>query len=57
MSTKPRRHFIVPDTQTRPGVPTEHLDWCAQAIVDYKPDEAAGRRDPAATGCEAEELR
>lgn len=25
----PRRHFIVPDTQIRPGVPTQHLDWVA----------------------------
>lgn len=33
-----RRHFIVPDTQVRPGVPTDHIDWIAQAIVDYKPD-------------------
>lgn len=34
----PKRHFIIPDTQTRPGVPLDHLDWIAQAIVDYKPD-------------------
>jgi hypothetical protein len=33
-----RRHFIVPDTQVRPGVPTDHIDWVAQAVVDYKPD-------------------
>jgi hypothetical protein len=33
-----RRHLIIPDTQLRPGVPTSHIDWCAQAIVDYKPD-------------------
>lgn len=32
------RHFLVPDTQVRPGVPTDHIDWVAQAIVDYKPD-------------------
>lgn len=34
----PRRHLIVPDTQVRPGVPTDHIDWVAQAIVDYRPD-------------------
>lgn len=34
----PRRHFIVPDTQIRPGAPTDHIDWIAQAIVDYLPD-------------------
>lgn len=32
------RHFILPDTQVRPGVPTAHIDWIAQAIVDYMPD-------------------
>jgi len=32
------RHFLVPDTQVRPGVPTDHIDWIAQAIVDYHPD-------------------
>jgi len=32
------RHFIIPDTQVRPGVPLEHLDWAARAIVEYKPD-------------------
>lgn len=34
----PKRHFIIPDTQTRPGVPLDHLKWLGQAIVDYKPD-------------------
>jgi len=38
MSGEPRRHLIIPDTQTRPGVPLDHLDWIAQAIVDYRPD-------------------
>lgn len=33
-----RRHLIIPDTQIRPGVPTEHIDWAAQAITDYMPD-------------------
>lgn len=33
-----RRYFIVPDTQIRPGVDTTHIDWAAQAIVDYLPD-------------------
>jgi hypothetical protein len=33
-----RRHLIIPDVQIKPGVPTEHIDWAAQAIVDYKPD-------------------
>lgn len=28
----------MPDTQVRPGVPLDHIDWIAQAIVHYKPD-------------------
>ena len=34
----PKRHFIIADTQTRPGVPIDHMDWIGQAIVDYRPD-------------------
>lgn len=34
----PRRHLIIPDTQVRPGVDTTHVDWAAQAIVEYQPD-------------------
>ena len=37
-SNKPRRHFIIPDTQTRPGVPLDQLDWVARALVEYNPD-------------------
>lgn len=32
------RHVLIPDTQVRPGVPTDHIDWIAQALVDYRPD-------------------
>lgn len=35
---QPRRHFIIPDLQARPNVHLDHIDWIAQAIVDYKPD-------------------
>jgi hypothetical protein len=28
----------IPDTQVRPGVPTEHIAWAANAIVEYMPD-------------------
>lgn len=38
MATTPRRHFIVPDAQVRPGVPTDHIDWIAKAICEYRPD-------------------
>jgi hypothetical protein len=34
----PRTHLIIPDTQVKPGVPTNHLDWIGAAIVDYMPD-------------------
>jgi hypothetical protein len=34
----PKRHFIVPDLQCRPGVPLDHIRWIAEAIVEYKPD-------------------
>jgi hypothetical protein len=33
-----RRHLIIPDVQVKPGVDTTHLDWAAQAIIDYEPD-------------------
>lgn len=39
MSKSPsRRHLYIPDTQVRPGVPLDHIDWIGQACVDYKPD-------------------
>ena len=34
----PRRHFIIPDTQCKPGAPMDHLLWIGKAIRDYKPD-------------------
>lgn len=34
----PRRHFVIPDTQIRPGVPTDHIDWIARYCVEQKPD-------------------
>ena len=34
----PRRHFIVPDRQIKPGVPMFHNRWIGQAIRDYAPD-------------------
>lgn len=36
--TPPRRHVYIPDTQVRPGVPTDHIDWIAADIVRRKPD-------------------
>lgn len=37
MST-PKRYFVLPDCQVKPGDDLEHLDWAAQALVDYRPD-------------------
>ena len=33
-----KRIVIIPDTQIKPGVDTAHIDWAAQAIVEYLPD-------------------
>lgn len=33
-----KRHFIIPDTQVKDGVPLDHFYWLAEAINDYKPD-------------------
>jgi len=29
---------LVPFVEVRPGVPLDHLDWGAQAIMYYRPD-------------------
>ena len=31
-------HLVIPDTQIKPGVPTDHLRWICQYIVDRQPD-------------------
>src|SRR5690348_3628069 len=31
-------HFVIPDTQAKPGVPTEHLGWIGEEIVSVLPD-------------------
>lgn len=31
-------HLIIPDTQAKPGVPTAHLSWVGQYVVDHRPD-------------------
>lgn len=31
---EPAIHVVVPDTQAKPGVPTEHLDWIGRFLVD-----------------------
>jgi hypothetical protein len=36
--TKPRRHFVIPDTQVKKGVPIDHMRWVGLAVKDYAPD-------------------
>lgn len=31
-------HFVIPDTQVKPGVPTDHLRWIGHYILDRRPD-------------------
>jgi hypothetical protein len=38
VAAKPRKHLVIPDTQCKPGVPVEHIEWIAQYAVDKKPD-------------------
>jgi hypothetical protein len=33
-----RTHLIIPDTQAKHGVPTDHLRWIGNYIVERKPD-------------------
>lgn len=33
-----RSHMMIPDLQIRKGVPTRHLDWIGEYIVDRRPD-------------------
>ena len=36
--TEARTHLVIPDTQAKAGVPTVHLEWIGQYIVDKQPD-------------------
>lgn len=31
-------HLVIPDTQSKPGTPSEHLAWIGEYIIDRKPD-------------------
>jgi hypothetical protein len=37
-ASRPLEHIWVPDPQVKPGVPTNHLEACANYIVHKKPD-------------------
>ena len=32
------RHMVIPDTQTKPGAPSNHLRWAGEYAVKMKPD-------------------
>ena len=32
------KHLIIPDTQVRPGVPTDHLKWIGQYALEKRPE-------------------
>jgi hypothetical protein len=32
------KHLVIPDTQIKPGVPTEHIDWISRYIIEKRPD-------------------
>lgn len=38
MSSKYKSHFVVADTQLKPGVAQGHLTWAGRAVADYQPD-------------------
>jgi hypothetical protein len=35
---KSRTHLVIPDTQAKPGAPTDHLGWIGEYIVERQPD-------------------
>lgn len=36
--TRGAKHLVIPDTQIKPGVPLEHIDWIAQYAIEKRPD-------------------
>lgn len=32
------RHLVIPDTQAKPGVPDDHLEWAARYALDKEPE-------------------
>ena len=35
----PAMHIIIPDTQVKPGVNTDHLEWAGNYASEKRPDE------------------
>jgi len=38
VAPKLRTHMCIPDTQAKPGAPTDHLGWIGEYVVERKPD-------------------
>ena len=36
--TRARKHLVIPDTQLKPGVPTDFVKWISRYAVDKHPD-------------------
>lgn len=36
--TRQRTHLVIPDTQSKAGVPNQHLHWIGRYIMDRRPD-------------------
>ena len=33
-----KRHLVIPDTQVKPGLPTDHLYWAGRYAAATKPN-------------------
>ena len=38
MANKPRKHLVIPDTQIKPGVSLDHIEWIAKYATEKTPD-------------------
>jgi hypothetical protein len=38
MKSKKIRHLVIPDSQVKPGVPIDHLEWAGMYAAEKKPD-------------------
>lgn len=39
------RHLVIPDTQVKPGVPTDHLRWIGKYVMHVRPDRVISLMD------------
>lgn len=38
MKKRGKTHIVIPDTQVKPNVNTDHLEWCGNYIAEKRPD-------------------